>query len=472
MDKHSKIIIAILLALVSLVSLVMMRQLDWQTQGYLGFGLSAAILGLAWALLHFESLILFILVLLPTIYNFNSVKVSLSLNQILPNYFSFNLSLNPIAVIYLLLILFFVFDLLDFRKNFSALPMKSVLMLSVIWATLSLIWSGIKAVSLIELIYFAIPFIFYFIAYNHFATPKKFLKLFLAIIISSLIPLIYSFWQLATDKLFFEADSSLGRLDSTMAHPNSYGLFLAIIIGLLVSYYLAKKNRALKFNIPLLVLFLGLLASLLLTYSRTAWICLALFGVIIAYREKIAGRLIVFSTPIIIIILFFADTIRLRLLDVFNQNVFNSVTARTSLWSVAWDKIIERPLSGYGVGTAEPVIEMAKQWQGGASLPHNDYLLQTLELGLIGLVFYCLYTFGALNRLIKAAKAFKDKFSEIQLFQQKSIINLHTLATGIMITYLSLLPATIFESSSQKILIQIILWSLLGSLLASQKNPA
>ena len=138
---------------------------------------------------------------------------------------------------------------------------------------------------------------------------------------------------------------------------------------------------------------------------------------------------------------------------------------------MTWEKITDHPLLGYGVGTAEPVIDLAKTWQGGASLPHNDFLLQTMELGLIGLILYCLYTFGALNLFIKHAKSVKNTYTELLISSRSYIINLQIVTIGIATTYIALLPATIFESVSQKILIQIIFWSLLGSLLANQKKP-
>ena len=241
-------------------------------------------------------------------------------------------------------------------------------------------------------------------------------------------------------------------------------MFLFLIIALLVFFYLAKPDRRIKNNKLIFFYLAGLLFFLTLTYSRTGWLCLAVFLILLVFLKRKIILYLLAGLPAAALVLLTSENIKTRVLEIFDSALFSSVTARLNIWRVALEQIQLKPLLGHGLGLAETVIENAKTWRGGISLPHNDYLLQTLELGLIGLAVFLAYTFGAIYYVFKTFKALTDKETVINLSGRVFILNFKILTFGLLAILAALLPATIFESSSQKIILQIIIWPLLGGL--------
>jgi len=459
----SKTINTILIVVAAMLSPFLLYNLDWKNGYFLPIALLMTIMVLVMAVINFENLILGLIILLPTIYNYNYIKINVF--NFLPGN-DLELYLNPASVIYVLIVLFGIMTIIENRHKLKNLPLRIILLLNFIWIGASIFWSDNKEISIIELIYFLVPFSLYIISYCYFNTSKAFIKITLAAVFSSIIPLLFSFKQIINNEYFYEADSSLGRLTSTMTHPNSLGLYLVLIIGLITAYYLAKENRKISQNKTLFIYGFLLLAILIMTYSRTAWFCLAAFFLLFLLAEKKILQFILIFSPFAIYMMFMIESIKIRIFEIFDSAIFNSITARENIWRVAWSKITEKPLIGYGVGNSESVIENAKDWQGGMSLPHNDYLLQTLELGLVGLLLFIAYTYGAIYHIVKSFNSLSAKYIKIN----SKNFNFKMLSFGILAIYLALIPSTFLESLSQKILIQIILWSLLGSLFALKKT--
>jgi O-antigen ligase len=382
----------------------------------------------------------------------------------LPFLNDYTLYFNPASILYLLIILFGLLTLWEKRNGLGPMPLKYIISGAIVLAGVSVAWSTDRETSLIELLYLMIPFTMYLIAYFNFSDQASFIKLLLVSILSSIIPLIVAIFQLASGNYFYEPDSSLGRLIGTLDHPNTLGLFLFLIIGLLISFYLAKADRNFKKNKTIFFYLAILSLFLILTYSRTSWLCLAFFIILLIFLERKIIWLLFASLPLAAIIFLAFENIRSRVSEIFDNALFSSITARLNIWRVSFEQILVKPFLGHGVGTAESVIENAKPWQGGMSLPHNDYLLQILELGLAGLAIFLFYTFGAIFYVFKTFKSLADKKTVINLYGHVFILNFKVLAFCLFALLIALLPATIFESLSQKIILQIIIWSLLGGL--------
>jgi len=425
---------------------------------------------LALAAVNFQYTILFLIFILPAIYHFNYLKINIF--NYLPFLNDYTFYLNPAAIIYLLIIILGLLTLLEKRRDLKFLPLKYIMAAAVILAGASIFWSADREIGLIELIYLIVPFAMYLIAYFYFSDQTSFIKLFLVSILSSIIPLIVAIFQLASKNYFYEPDSSLGRLIGTLDHPNTLGLFLFLIMGLLISFYLAKADRSLKNNKLIFFYSAVLLFFFTLTYSRTSWLCFAVFIILLIFLERKIIWLLLTSLPLAAIIYLTFKNIRDRVLEIFDNAIFSSLTARLDIWRVSLEQIFIKPFFGHGVGAAESVIEKAKSWQGGISLPHNDYLLQTLELGLAGLAIFLIYTFGAIYYVFKTFKDLADKKTVINLYGHVLILNFKIISFGLLAILIALLPATIFESLSQKIILQIIIWSLLGSLLSLPGNAS
>ncbi|MEI6597133.1 MAG: O-antigen ligase family protein [bacterium] len=465
--KISKIIYIVLSAALLLTLPFLTNNLDWSNGYFLPLSILALAAILTLAAVNFKNAFLLIIFILPAVYHFNYLKINIF--NYLPFFNDYTFYLNPASLIYLLITLFGLLTLLEKRRDLKSLPLKYIMAAAVILTGASIFWSADRAVSLIELIYLIVPFAMYLIAYFYFSDQTSFIKLLLVSILSSIIPLIAAIFQLATGSYFYEPDSSLGRLIGTLDHPNTLGLFLFLIIGLLVSLYLAKADRNFKNNKLIFFYLTGLLFFLVLTYSRTGWLCLAVYIILLIFLERKIIWLFLASLPLAAIIFLVFENIRDRVLEIFDSAIFSSITARLNIWQVSFEQILIKPFLGHGVGMSESVIEKAKPWQGGISLPHNDYLLATLELGLAGLTLFLIYTFGAIYYTFKTFKSLTDKKTVINFYGHIFILNFKVLAFGLLAILIALLPATIFESLSQKIILQIIIWSLLGGLFGLKK---
>ena len=436
--------------------------LDWSTGYFLPLAVIALAAILALAAINFQNVILLIIFIMPAVFHYNYLKINFL--SYLPFLNDYTFYLNPASVIYLLIVLFGLATLLEKRRDIKFLPLKYIMSAAIILTSASIVWSADQKTSLVEMIYLMVPFAMYLIAYFYFSQPTAFIKLFFASILSSIIPLIAAVGQLAAGSYFYEPGSSLGRLIGTLDHPNTLGLFLFLIMGLLITLYLAKTERDFKKNKLIFFSLAGLLFFFALTYSRTSWLCLAVFIILSVFTERKMIWPLFASAPLAVIIFLAFENIRFRVLEIFDSAIFSSTTARLDIWRVSFEQILIKPILGYGVGLTESVIANAKTWRGGTSLPHNDYLLQTLELGLIGLVIFLAYTFGAIYYVFKTFKALTDKETVINLSGRVFILNFKILTFGLLAILAALLPATIFESSSQKIILQIIIWPLLGGL--------
>jgi len=458
----SKTIYIILSAILILSLPFFVNGLDWSAGYLLPLSLLAMTAIFALAAINFQNIFLFIIFIMPAIFYFNYLKINI-LNY-LPFLNDYTFYLNPASVIYLIIILFGLLTLLEKRRDLKSLPLKYIMLAAIMLAGASMLWSADLQTSLIELIYLIVPFAMYLIAYFYFSNQTAFMKLFLVSILSSIIPLIVAIFQLASGGYFYESDSSLGRLTGGLDHPNTLGLFLFLITGLLISLYLAKADRGFKNNKLIFFYLAGLLFFFTLTYSRTSWLCLAVFIILLIFLERKIIWLLLASLPLTAIIFLAFENIKYRVLEIFDNALFSSMTARLNIWRVSLEQILVKPFFGHGVGAAESIIENTKPWQGGVSLPHNDYLLQTLELGLAGLAIFLIYTFGAIYYAFLTFKSLADKKTVINLYGHVFILNFKVLTFGLLAILIALLPATIFESLSQKIILQIIIWSLLGGL--------
>ncbi len=186
------------------------------------------------------------------------------------------------------------------------------------------------------------------------------------------------------------------RAYGTFPHPNVFGGFVAI--ALFVCAWLVRyihSRRTLIFSIVPVVL---LSATLIITFSRSAWLSLTIgFLVLIALmlmRHRVASSRVI---PIIILGLITV----LSTLFVFHNQVFSrvqllgrveqiSVSERTSQFKRFDDVFVENTVLGVGPGAY--TFALSRIDPGGRALAyqpiHNTWLLILGELGVVGLAAF------------------------------------------------------------------------------------
>lgn len=184
------------------------------------------------------------------------------------------------------------------------------------------------------------------------------------------------------------------RIMATIRDPNSLGAFLVLPITLLTLVFIKSKKK---------LLFAGLLMlhvlALFLTFSRGAWLGTAIsLGLVVAlnYRVKLKGSLFNYRFLVIgLLIVVVGASLLLKNTYAFQNLVFHSDKStiqadpnelRVSLQKQAVQGIIDKPI-GHGPGTAGVV---AIRNVNGGILTENYYLQIAYEVGVVGLIVFCL----------------------------------------------------------------------------------
>jgi O-antigen ligase len=238
-------------------------------------------------------------------------------------------------------------------------------------------------------------------------------RLFLrAIFLAMLVPCAVGLWQFTyySSQGFYNLRAEelpVGRVSGTFFHPNSFGLFLAVLLTL--GFALLRNRRS---GIPsaLLPPAMALAAFLLaFTASRGSWIFL---GVCLFVKVLLRpGRTLV---PVVLVALVvglaagpriagrFSDVrsdVSLRRV-VARQELRNSFEWRIYNWYILTQVGLQRPLLGHGTGSTSAVnpLQSVNRLSGESRgfSAHNEFVRYFVEGGLAGLAVILAF-FGVLG---------------------------------------------------------------------------
>lgn len=172
------------------------------------------------------------------------------------------------------------------------------------------------------------------------------------------------------------------RVNGLLRDYSQASLVILLTFGL--AYSRIRDN---KFSTPLcFILFLGFFA----TFSRTANFLLLVFLLALAVMEYGKPSFRRFLELLITIVfaaaLVYAFPVMVFLEVVDRGELVNHLTtlnSRTTYWFAAWQAILERPLSGYGINTFEFTGIKTLRPQRIVTYVHNDYLQILHDLGVI-----------------------------------------------------------------------------------------
>lgn len=195
------------------------------------------------------------------------------------------------------------------------------------------------------------------------------------------------------------------RINSTLRGPNPLGALMVILASLTLSFfYFQGKIRGAR--IANLLLFVGSLVVLFVSHSRSAWLAAALALILLlVFSFKTAKKLVLLTIvggcilgSLGLVALIVKDDNH-SLIDEFEHLILHENAETNHISSnqehdesvkVAWQKISEKPLLGYGVGAAgsASLLRPAEQYR----IIEQQFLMVWYELGVIGcLVFSALW---------------------------------------------------------------------------------
>lgn len=324
------------------------------------------------------------------------------------NYENINFNINAG-----LAVLLFVWAAYFFVKNkeyWRRLPLKLPWLIFILWCAFSFIWSFDRGATLIETVKAADLFALFGVAYILRAKhgPDFDKKFYGALLGAAVLPLLLGFYQLLTHG-GQNIDDVSNRIFGTFAHPNILATFALFLIMALTDFVASKKE---KINSKLLTAGYALLfAVVAFTYTRIAWVGLAVFLLLVGWRYF--RRLVVAGVVAVVIFYALFFPVNHLFIDYFNFNwqsisiVARLTTRNEDADSIKWrqdvfNKVLPlyaaRPVWGYGYGAFAKVWDDNKSaaniWDT-TSEAHNDYLKVAFETGGIGLALF-LWIFAAL----------------------------------------------------------------------------
>jgi len=255
------------------------------------------------------------------------------------------------------------------------------------------------------------------------------------------------------------------RAFGTFGQPNPFagylGLVLPLACGLAISSVLKRAN----FNIRSFLLFgaiaLILLAAMLMSLSRGAWLAffaaISVMAVMVSQRSLIYLSLLLFLVAILLGLGAFGAlpqpvTARLsivtdyvRIFDVRDVTVTPenwAIVERMAHWQAAWGMFSDHPLLGVGIGNYGVVYPnyALEGWKNTTGHAHNYYLNLLAETGILGLSAYLILWLAAFAYAGKALARVK------QARLRPGLVSDYGLALGVIGVMVALSVHNFFDS--------------------------
>jgi O-antigen ligase len=217
-------------------------------------------------------------------------------------------------------------------------------------------------------------------------------KWILIIFASSIIPVLYSFIDIARGGF---PNPHGFRISSTFSHPNILAFYLVLMIS--IGFYIWKSKLLIekKWLVILPVYLLVMVVLLLLTKTRSAWLGLAAFFFIYACLYERRYLFVLIGAACVALLI---PEIRDRITDLGQGNemaanqALNSYAWRKELWTSGLNWMEKSHyLFGYGLGSFNYYsitffpLAAGKSWDS-----HSVYVQLMFEVGAIGFLAYIL----------------------------------------------------------------------------------
>jgi O-antigen ligase len=185
-----------------------------------------------------------------------------------------------------------------------------------------------------------------------------------------------------------------GRYSGMLGNPNGLGLF-CIVFFILTT--VAGDMRKTIFTSRQLYFIQGvILVSILLSGSRNAVFTIGIF-MLFRYLYRISPFLGIFAFLVIVVVyqLIIANLgsiiVSLDLQEYFRIETLENASGRLVAWNFGWEKIMEDPLIGKGIGHGDKLYKDNYAFlsiQGHQGNAHNSFITFWLDTGFFGLLFY------------------------------------------------------------------------------------
>lgn len=181
------------------------------------------------------------------------------------------------------------------------------------------------------------------------------------------------------------------EVSSVFPNTNTLGLLLSFTVP--CAFYLFLENRD-RFFYLICSVIMGV--NLLLTFSRSSWGATAIAVAIIFFFKfrKVKLMKVLICVGCFAAFMFLIEYIpNLQLGSEKSAEGIFALSGRGILWDAAYRAILDRPLTGFGIGNSVSALNMYSLNILGRT-PHNTYLRMWVEMGIFGLLIYLLFVYN------------------------------------------------------------------------------
>ena len=367
-------------------------------------------------------------------------------------------NINVASVITILLVfigimvLFKNDNLAKIKSDTFLLNINRIFLLFLLVSLFSLINTGNLVISFTAWFRLLSIIVIFNYAYLYFSGEDNFRFLTYLVLISSILPLCFGFYQ-----FLFEVGNlrtfGFNRIYGTFLHPNVFGQYL-LIVFFLVLYFISsdKANRIIRLGLCVLILLITY--EIYHTFSRGVWI--ALFVSLISYGlsyRKLFNRVLYVAVVALLIGMAYGN-IKARFMDIKYSNPYHmsSWEWRVMVWNKTVSSVKEHAIIGHGLGMYEQKFHF---------MAHNDHLRLGYEIGLLGLIFYLYFLCYILFKSLRNALFTEDTYEK-----KRNMISVCLLV--------ALLIMSVADNLARSTVILIYMFCVLGGLLGentvTQKN--
>jgi len=257
--------------------------------------------------------------------------------------------------------------------------------------------------------------LFFYLCFNIIKAKDLKKILFYFVLVSAPIALIGIAQHIF--KFFFVENCNLPefRAMGTLYHPNDFAMYLMLVIVLGVALVIDYGKKRISYYLSALVV-LDFIA-LIMTYSRSMWICLFVSVFVLLFFINKKYILILFGVFLAALVVM-PGTSREKFLKPVNLSD-NSHVARVNMVKNAWNMIKTAPVFGVGDANSYYLYDKYAEFESfGSKKIHTQIITLTAEYGLFGLAFFVLLLAAFTMKMLEKIKSAKkhDKIFKTAFF--------------------------------------------------------
>ena len=321
---------------------------------------------------------------------------------------SFFLALSPTiaaAAIMVGVVTWFLRSQIDSKYKIRSLPFDVPVTIFLLIGAASVLMSSVRSFALIYnyCMLVGIYALTYFVVGQTIRTPEQVKRMAQALAAGAVIVVLYGLFQIlfgvdAADVKWTDPEAFpqlKKRIFSTLENPNVFAGYLDVFICLALGLLSKVERRSQK--VILVVAIIALAGCLTMTYSRGAFLTIAVVFAVYAFLQD--WRILLVFAAVTGIIAYTDTTFTDRIFSAFNMGD-SSEGVRMGIWVSTTAMISDHPFTGIGWGAYQYVYPQYNYYIADNDITiyhaHNIYLNFAAEVGIVGALAFFWYFFGTM----------------------------------------------------------------------------